>query len=630
MADTRRWASANSHPVAAAAFVIASVLFGVSGHARAASPVQFSLEVTPSTGTVSDSFTATVHIELPGVAGPDRYVQPDFWDFSVVDTVTRKSMSSTTDGSGKQHLRFVEVHSYVLHPKTAGHLRVGPASLRIGNKEFETKPAYVRVMAAGAAAPESPQKDAALSSSPDPTAAGVGAPGYLPPLPTRTDDVFVHAVTSAGPHVAGGQLIATWLLFTRVDILQVGFHPPVVVGAGVRSLYDPASRLEYFEVMVGRVPYRVAVVAKLAIFPRSPGPMEIPPLVAEVITSGVSLDRPRVIASDASTLSIESLPSPAPAGFDPAYVGVVEAAASIDRSALRADESLTLTLTVRMQGDIGRTTVPAVALPGFRVRAPIDYRESTVVDGDVVAGTRIYEYWMTPLDEHVTEVPAIELSYFDPATQRYQIAATAPLGLQVGPAAVVAVAQRDPMAVDLAPLRTGAEIVSRRQSRLDQRGWYWRAVVGMPVLTFGFALGLVAFRRRERGSPELRRRRIRRARDRGFAALGHEHRGDEAPAFYRSLTMLVTTSLDSLLGAATAALTRDALHGLLLARGVDAGSSSELIAYLDHCDACRFAPGQSSRAQCIADAAKGETLLRRVESALRQAGEPDRREEGGR
>src|SRR5262245_59430194 len=56
-----------------------------------ATPIDFSLKVTPTAGSMNDEFVATVQISIRGVSGPERFWAPDFGDFTVIDQRTQQS-----------------------------------------------------------------------------------------------------------------------------------------------------------------------------------------------------------------------------------------------------------------------------------------------------------------------------------------------------------------------------------------------------------------------------------------------------------------------------------------------------------------------------------------------------------
>jgi hypothetical protein len=106
-----------------------AVLLGLAA-AAAAEPARFELDVSPREGTVDDTFVATVHLEVMGVAGAERFNAPDFPGFTLLDTKLSTTTSMLFDPSRGQELRTIEVRRYFLQPKSVGRYSVGPARVR--------------------------------------------------------------------------------------------------------------------------------------------------------------------------------------------------------------------------------------------------------------------------------------------------------------------------------------------------------------------------------------------------------------------------------------------------------------------------------------------------------------------
>ena len=75
--------------------LIVGLVVGWSGDAGAR-PVKFSLTVSPREGTRADTYVATVHIEVAGITGVDRYWEPIAPEFEVVNSqITGKTTTAT-------------------------------------------------------------------------------------------------------------------------------------------------------------------------------------------------------------------------------------------------------------------------------------------------------------------------------------------------------------------------------------------------------------------------------------------------------------------------------------------------------------------------------------------------------
>ena len=87
-----------------------------------AAPLRFTLDVSPTKGTLGDSYEAVVQIEVAGLSAPERYSAPDFGEFQVVDSRINQGTSSVVNPAHGQSIRTTIVRRYSLKPRQAGRL----------------------------------------------------------------------------------------------------------------------------------------------------------------------------------------------------------------------------------------------------------------------------------------------------------------------------------------------------------------------------------------------------------------------------------------------------------------------------------------------------------------------------
>jgi hypothetical protein len=600
------------------AVVVAGALGALAGPASA-QPLRFTLDVSPTAGSLTDSYEAVVQIELAGLAGPDRYVPPDFGDFQVLDSKVTQGTSSVVDPRRGQAIRTTIVRRYSLRPRTTGRLRIKAARLRIDRVDYETREVWVHVRGAG--------PGGGASATADPTAAGgAGVPGFTPPDP-RGASMFLHAVADRpDPHV-GQQVTVTWLLYTRSEVLKFEPRPPGHSGYTSEILFEPSSYFTYHEDTVGGVTYAVAVVSKRAIFPGRAGKLELPPYEARVATLETPLGQPVALRSKPVVLEVRPLPPGAPPGFDPTWVGTFTVEAKVDRAELDAAEALTLELTVEGEGDIRNLAAPRLAFPGFAFRAPRDDQPSVDSAGGTVRGKRVFRYWTTPERGGPQEVPAIELAFFDPAAGTYRIAATRPIPILVrgDPSQLAAAAQgsRDNrIGQDIRLVHLGDAMAGRTAPLLYRQPWYWALVLAAPLL---FGLVVVTDRLRQRRRRETPRARLRRARGKArqhFRVAEIHIKGNRPAKFFAELQRALYEHLEERIGQPIQSMTRDELREFLRKKGFDNPLINAIDLELEQCDFARFAPSMANATEMRAAQRKVKELLVRIERTQVEGGEP--------
>jgi hypothetical protein len=591
-----------------------------------AKPLRFELRVTPTSGTLSDTFVATVHIETAGLDGADNYWLPTMNQFAVADTRLTRTRSIQVDPIKGRQPMTVETRVYILRPTRAGRLTIGPAEIELKGKRYKTKviPVEVRDPGGGTTTPATPVPP----SSMDPTArGGVGAPGFEPPNPKGRGDMFLHAVADKKEVYVGEQVVVSWLLYTKTENVKLEPRPPRLSGLWAETLYDAALCCRYFRDRVGGQSYLVAIVEKRAVFPTRPGVVEISPYAADLTDLRPRSRRRFRASSPTLELQVKPLPPGAPKGFDPTYVGEFSAEASVDRDHIDAGQATTLTLVVKGKGAVRRTTAPTLDLAGFRFRAPRDFTEKIESEGNLVKGERSYRYWATPSKGGRQLIPPIRIPYFNPSTGRYEVAQTKPIAIFVkgNPNATAGAAlsgNQNLIARDIRLLREGTTISSRTTPSLYTRGWFWLLAL-LPLVGFvGLVISDVV---RGRMSRDEAGTRMRRARSRARKALRyaeHHLKMNKPDELYAELAGVIYQHIEDRTGEPVRAMTNPELRGFMIERGFDEGVVSRTMSELENCDFARFASSGAGPGEMSAALGRTRELLKEI-AGTRLVGEEE-------
>ena len=582
-----------------------------------AAPDVFTLEVSPSVGGESDTYVAKVNIEVSGISGPERYWHPELDDFTILDTQIQQTTSMQIDPTVGRTLKTIEVRTYFLQPNKTGRLRIGPAKMRLNGQEHETRQLFVEVQAAGTSG--TPTVPTPKPTQPDPTSAGgVGVPGFERPDARIRDEMFLHVVADKEEVFEGEQVIVTWLLYTRSEILKFEPRPPGLDGLWSEKLYEPDNYFRYHQDVVGGVPYEVAIVSKRAVFPTRTGTVQIAPFEADVSGLYTPLGQGVRLKSKALSLTVNPLPDGAPPGFDPTYVGVFSIDAHADRTQIDAGQSLTLTVTVRGEGPIRRTSAPKISIPGFAFRVPRDFKEDVDTSSDTVRGERIYSYWATPRKGGSQEIPPITISYFNPATRQYEFAKSQPVSIVVDgdPSKLDQddeSGRQNVIGRDIRLLREGDTISSRTVPRMYRSWWFW-VLAAFPFM--GFAGVIIGDRVREGLRSNTPRSRLRRARGRAkkrFRVADIHLRGNRPGKFFGELARVIYEFVEERAGQPVQSMTRNELKILLVSKGFALETVTHIDEELEACDFARFAPSAAGPGEMKAALRRVQDLLREIE-----------------
>lgn len=556
------------------ASALACALAALPG-AALAQQVGITVEVSPDSGSVTDSYVALVRISVPGKRGPERYWPPEFDGFTIAHQQSHTTTMQDHEPGHGLVITTSEEHHYVLQPERAGKLRIHGARVRVAGRDHEAAPVVVDVQAGAAPVARDPTR-----------ISGIGAPGFEPPGDAartggRAADMFLHVAVHPRVAYVGEQITVTWLLYTRHELLKLEPSMPRLDDFWTEILHEPSAYHRYDEDVVDGVSYRVLVVSKRALFATRPGTLVIGPFEARAASLYTPLGDTIDLASAPVEIEARALPPGAPPGFDSSYVGTFEVAAEVDRQKLDAGESLTLTVNVTGQGAIRRTTPPVVQVPGFEFRAPRDYDETMQPSTATVSGKRTYRYWATPQRGGRQVIPAITVDYFDPRTGAYEQARSQPIAIEVAgdPAALASAMRRhDASAVELRPIREGA-ISSRIASRLYASPWLWLASA-LPLLAFA-AVVLVTRGRGAAGQGQVVRKR--------FETAEQYLAGTRPAMFFAELTRILIACIEERAAGPVQSMTRDELERYLAARGLAPTLIARVRRALEQCDFARFA-----------------------------------------
>ncbi len=554
---------------AAIVFVVLCVL-----GAAPAESLELSATLDPEQARVGEQVVLTVVVSggvqnLPDPEIPDLKANFDFFPGG-----TSRSFSFINGRmSNSVTLR------YVLVPKHEGTFTIPPIKVAAKGEEVSTPPLKLVVS----------------NAPPAPTPST--APGEKGS--TRgSDDLFVRAFVDKSSPSVYEQVTYKVKLYARLNLLDnPGFQPPTTQGFWREDLQprDPA-----IETVKGKR-YRVSEV-DIAVFPTAPGKLTIGESVLECsvevpvrsndpfrMFGGVD-GRRVVLRTDPVVLDVKPLPPGAPPSFHGA-VGEYAITASVDRTEVSQNEPITLTVKITGEGHIRSFgDIEMAPLPDFRAY-PSQGNEEISRQGSRINGTLTKQFVLVPLSAGRKEIPAIELSAFSPRTGRYQTLATKAIpvtvkagaaaapGMSAGPRGDIELVGRD-----IRFLETAVPSFTRRGGVWDSaRAWLF--LLPIPALAY---LGMWWWeRQRERLGRDVGLRRRLRAARHARAALkrartiqGTERASKAAEA--------VRGYVADRFNLPTAGLLPEDIAASM--RGVEIDSAA-LLAFLDRCDAARYAPG---------------------------------------
>ena len=547
------------------------------------------------------------------VSGSDSPQKPDLSplmaDFSYEDAGGGASNSQSITIVNGRMTRTVDqgyTFNFQLTPKRAGALAIPSLVVKAGNETARTQPMRVQAMP-----------------------------------PTELEDFKLRQELSSRRIYLGQpvMLTTTWYIGRNVD--QFNFQVPVLSDPRFETLdpkrnIAPAANSDYFEAPVNdsRVLARkgrgaidgysfVTVTFEKLLAPRQTGKIELPEATVAFRARAVMRRGPSSLFDDffggggmfgartayesfaipSNRPVLEVLPLPEqgrPADFS-GLIGKFRFEASATPTEVNVGDPITLTVRVS-----GPEYLDFVRLPNFlnQGRLSADFRvPDEMAPGEKEGDAKVFTQTIRARTARATEIPPLELNYFDPEKGAYVTTETQPIPLTVHGSRIVTAADAEgvgPAAAEQSALESQQGGIAQNHEGLDAlenrsiglldtlRSPLWLVILFGPPLAF---LALWAWLAARRRGADPRRRAT-------ADAWAHLQRGlDEPPEDHRladALLERLRAYLGVRLELRPGALTFADVRAPLAARGVEQSLLDELRGVFEACEASRFAGGSLS------------------------------------
>jgi hypothetical protein len=593
--------------VLAAGFLFFLLLFRLCP----AQNISFDASVDKTEAALGEQITLTVSVsgDVKSIPQPDL---PPLDEFSVY-SAGRSQNFTYVNGRLSASVTF----NYVLVPRKAGELTIGPASMKLGGKTYQTSPIQIAVAGEGKA----------------PSSA---APSKEEKRTTKTQlsgkDIFMETVVDKRKAYVNEQIVLTLRFYQSIRLFDnPQYTPPSLTGFWTEDL---PPKKQYHKTVNGKQ-YLVQEI-KTALFPTSTGKLTIGPAELKCVVENADrifrdpfsmFDRnlsnllrqgkPKILKS--KPIGIEVLPTPEidrPTNFT-GTVGSYRMKVSVDKTEVEVGQPITLKTRISGSGNIKSVGKPVFAeLPGFRTYSS-GSSENVSKKNYRVQGSKTHEEVLIPKNAGKYTIPPVEFSFFDPKAKSYETLKSEPILLTVLPpsqASPVEIAQLSRQEIG----RTAKDIryIKLSAGELKDGG---KDLYQKPLFLLLQLIPLLAFaaswryqREREKINSDIGYARQRRAhklaqrRLKGASKLISEGSSEE---FYCEVARASLQFVGDKLNLPGYGLTKDQIEDQLSGRGVNKERIDHFTKLLDSCDFGRFAPGSST-----VDEMKG--FLKQAEKAI--------------
>jgi hypothetical protein len=612
--------------------VAACLALAARAIATAAEPLSATVAVSERDVFVGDTFD--FQVQVSGSENPEKPDLSGLADFVVQELGGQRNSSqsiSIVNGSVTRDVRKGFVFSYRLSPKRAGNLEIPAITVRAEGQSVQTPPLTI-----AARKPMETDKFKLRLQLPK-ARCYVGEPITL----TLTWYIGqpVRGFAFSLPLLSNGSLFfADPPMDTSGNrkYLRIPLNDGEAIGEEVRERLEgvdfTAIRIQKVLIpkQAGRIDIAPASVVCEAIVGYKKSQSRFPSLFGDDFGDGFfgggkqPVIKKAVVPSNALTLDVADLPAE---GRPPTFAGLVgEYRIAVKASAQDVNVGDPITLTIALSGP---AYMEHVSLPPLQQQAALarDFKIPTeMAPGKLEGRVKVFTQTVRALRPDVKEIPPIEMPYFDPRTERYEVARSAPVPLTVKAAKVLTAADAEgreitsPAAQELEAWTRGIahnyeDLGALRDQRRGPETWVrsagWLVCLFGPPLAFLILAGTMRVVRRRNADPLAARargtyRRLLKALDQlpGTEAAAAE-------AISGAIRQYLGDKLRVRGGALTFADARDPLRS----RGASQETVDALRGLLERCEAGRYA-GRTENTDRGPLAAEARDLAKRLEREL--------------
>ena len=350
-------------------------------------------------------------------------------------------------------------------------------------------------------------------------------------------------------------------------------------------------RLDPYWKNIGNERYRIEEI-KVVLFPITAGKIRIEPAILDIPESEKKLTT--------KPIALTVLPLPEigkPQGFTGA-VGSFHLTAHIDKpkQMVEVGQSITLTVNIQGEGNIDSLTGPEIPeLPGFTKFEP-RVSKRFMKNTDKTRGEKIYEYVFVPATTGRWQLSPIQLPYFEPGSETYQVARAELIEIHVIPSAsagknIEPPVQRDIRVIgrDIQHIKPANVNLSDQSLYLYQRYYFWILQL-LPALAIAGAFIYKKRRKQQQSDIHAQQRKIIQNTEIRLEQAKTLMNASTAQEFFDTLAKILHQCIAEMLNISPVNLTTESISSQLLQKGVPEITRSKLVEVLQQCDYGRFAP----------------------------------------
>lgn len=547
------------------------------------------ITVSPKHVKVQGGASFTINYQMENL-GQGNFIPPDLSDFRVLSGPNQYQSYQFINGKQTSSLRY----SYTLSPKKIGKLALKGAGFQ--TRKGKTKAPTVPVTVSGKMPKQNPNAQNAPNRN---------TPNSINPTDTSVvsnlPDLFYRIEMDTDRVVMGQQATVSYVLYTVNNITNyTSLTTPNLQGYWVQDISP--DRITPTTVTSGNKVFQRYVIKKYALFPQRTGELEIDPMDLEVSVRQISRNSRRSFFRNYSTvdkkvkcqarkLSVYPLPEKGKPDDFNGTVGNFRINVRPDRKQCQTNEGINLNIGVIGSGNLKLVEALEFDVPeAFEVYDPT-VSENIYEQNGTVMGTKSFEYLLVPKEPGQHTIPPISFSYYNPATERYEIKTSKPIVLNVtADANAPTTAPKEKIVQDIKDLKTGkAALHSAFSSKIPLV-----LLGGLYLLPF-LALPILISRKRKEDEEQgdvvgLKRRQALSVAQKKLEAAKLLMLQNKKKDFYNENIHAIWKYLEDRVNIPASELSKENISNVLTDRGVQESKCKKLTDIIAYCEMAIFAP----------------------------------------
>ncbi len=558
---------------------------------------------------VGDQFIVQFVINAKG----SNFRGPDFENFRVLTGPNQSTSTNFSNINGRMTQSTSITYSYYLRALTEGNFTIAPAKITVDGKEYQTNELKITVDKKSAQPQQSTQPQNTDPNNPQETAT------------LDENAIFIKAVVDKTNPYLGEQVILTYKIYTKVPISNISSEKePNLAGFWMKNLIEQGAQMSQSQEIIDGEEYVTAELRKFAIFPQKSGEITISPIelqcVAQVRNNTTRkrrsnsffdsfFDDPffsgyqniqKFLASNPIVLNVKPLPQEGkPTNYNGA-VGSYTLQSEIDNTSVKTNDAISIKYKISGQGNIELIDKLSPSFPtDFEVYDP-KITDDVRVTQRGVSGSRTFEYLIIPRNPGEFVIDAINYSFFNPLTQKYEIIKTKSFNIQVekGDDYQAGVSYSGISQEDIQYIGQDIRHINVKNVTLQPLNYYFYGSIAfilwfiIPAVLF---IVFILFWRKQAAKLNnqslMRHKKATKVARKNLKQANQFLGTKESKAFYNEISQALWGYLADKFNIPLSELSKDSVEDALTDKKVKDQTIKQFIECLNNCDFARFAPG---------------------------------------